>query len=568
MEWERLFRSHILKRGYDYYTDDKVRINNIDEHRIEACVEGSEAYDVEIDIEEGNIIGMECTCPYAAGGNNCKHMAAVLYECFDDEECADDYEPESDYLKRFTQEKEELKEDVQHLLSKIPEEEKTVLLTTLLITDAELRNSLKLKYDFNLDAKQLLALRQEIDEIVNENCYRGYVDWHHAFDFCCSLRHFLEDRVDVLIDKGALKPAFELTNKIFILIGSIDMDDSDGGSGMVAEKCYSIWKNIYQQADDDVKLKIKNWFFAYKEGQLLDWIEEYLLEFCDTELATAEEIMAAMEELDLEIEACGDSNDCGFTYTITEGRISLIDKRIGYMYRLGMTKEDIDDYCEKHMQFSIVRIRKIEEYTEAKAYEAAIDLLIKSKQLDASNKSLLTMYSNKLIELYELTGKHEDCFTELKFNLLNCNQSDVKLFKKLKSLYQERKLDGWDDFAELVIENNRNSHVLYDILVEEQKFEQFMDKIEEYTNVYILDKYLKVLSKEVPDRVIQVYEVYIKDSMKHACDRNAYRNTVKYLKTMSFSDKGRAKAIELANNLKAEYRRRTAMLDELRKIGF
>ena len=568
MEWERLFRSHILKRGYDYYTDDKVRINNIDEHRIEACVEGSEAYDVEIDIEEGNIIGMECTCPYAAGGNNCKHMAAVLYECFGDEECADDYELESDYLKRFTQEKEELNEDVQHLLSKIPEEEKTALLTTLLITDAELRNSLKIKYDFNLDAKQLLALRQEIDEIVNENCYRGYVDWHHAFDFCCSLRHFLEDRVDVLIDKGALKPAFELTNKIFILIGSIDMDDSDGGSGMVAEKCYSIWKNIYQQADDDVKLKIKNWFFSYKEGQLLDWIEEYLLEFCDTELATAEEIMAAMEELDLEIEARGDSNDCGFTYTITEGRISLIDKRIGYMYRLGMTKEDIDDYCEKHMQFSIVRIRKIEEYTEAKAYEAAIDLLIKSKQLDASNKSLLTMYSNKLIELYELTGKHEDCFTELKFNLLNCDQSDVKQFKKLKSLYQERKLDGWDDFAELVIENNRNSHVLYDILVEEQKFEQFMDKIEEYTNVYILDKYLKVLSKEVPDRVIQLYEVYIKDSMKHACDRNAYRNTVKYLKTMSFSDKGRAKAIELANNLKAEYRRRTAMLDELKKIGF
>ena len=568
MEWERLFRSHILKRGYDYYTDDKVRINNIDEHRIEACVEGSEAYDVEIDIEEGNIIGMECTCPYAAGGNNCKHMAAVLYECFGDEECADDYEPESDYLKRFTQEKEELNEDVQHLLSKIPEEEKTALLTTLLITDAELRNSLKLKYDFNLDAKQLLALRQEIDEIVNENCYRGYVDWNHAFDFCCSLRHFLEDRVDVLIDKGALKPAFELTNKIFILIGSIDMDDSDGGSGMVAEKCYSIWKNIYQQADDDVKLKIKNWFFSYKEGQLLDWIEEYLLEFCDTELATAEEIMAAMEELDLEIEARGDSNDCGFTYTITEGRISLIDKRIGYMYRLGMTKEDIDDYCEKHMQFSIVRIRKIEEYTEAKTYEAAIELLIKSKQLDASNKSLLTMYSNKLIELYELTGKHEDCFTELKFNLLNCDQSDVKQFKRLKSLYQERKLDGWDDFAELVIENNRNSHVLYDILVEEQKFEQFMDKIEEYTNVYILDKYLKVLSKEVPDRVIQLYEVYIKDSMKHACDRNAYRNTVKYLKTMSFSDKGRAKAIELANNLKAEYRRRTAMLDELKKIGF
>ena len=568
MEWERLFKSRILERGYDYYTDERVRINNIDEHRIEACVEGSEAYDVVIDIEDGNILSMECSCPYAADGNNCKHMAAVLYKCFGNEDSADDYELESDYLTGFMKNKEMVAEDVSHLLSIIPEEEKQLLLTNILIHDSQLRTSLKLKHAFNIDAKQLQELRQEIDDIVNENCYRGYVDWNHAFDFCCSLRHFLEDRVDMIIAKGALKPAFELTNKIFILIGSIDMDDSDGGSGIVAEKCYSIWKNIYQQADDDAKAKIKGWFFSYKEGYLLDWIEEYLLEFRDTELASPEDIIAFIKELDAEIEARGTSNECGYIYTITEGRISLIDKRIAYMQSLGMTKEDVDDYCEKHMQFSVVRIRKIKEYIEAKAYEAAIDLLIKSKKLDACDESLLTRYSKKLIELYKLTGKDEDYFIELKFNLLNCEQSDVTQFKELKSLYQERQLEGWDDFADLIIERNCDSHVLYDLLVEEHKFEQLMDTIEEYTNVYILDKYLKVLSKEVPDRVIHLYATYIEDSMEHACERKAYRSIAKYLKTMSFSEVGRVKATELANNLKKEYPRRSAMLDELKKIGF
>lgn len=413
-----------------------------------------------------------------------------------------------------------------------------------------------------------MSLRQEIDDIVDENSYRGYVDWNHAYDFCWSLRRFLEDKVELIVDKGALKPAFELTNKVFILIGSIDMDDSDGGSAMVAEECYSIWKKIYQKADEDVKAEIKKWFGSYKEGRLLDWIEEYLLEFCDTELASPEEIMAAMNDIDSMIEAHGDSNDCGYIYSTIDGRISLIDKRIDYMRRLGMTKQEIDDYCDKHMQFCIVRIRKIEEYIEAEEYEQAIDLLIASKQLDANDKSLVTRYSNRLIELYKLTGRDEDYFKELQYNLLNCAQLDTNQYLELKSLYSKKKLDGWEDLAELVIERNRDSHVVYDILIEERRFDQLMDTIEEYTNVYTLDKYLKTLSKEVPDRVIHLYSKYIIESMEQASDRKAYRSIVKYLKTMSFSENGREKATELANKLKVEYRRRPALLDELKRIGF
>ena len=40
---------------------------------------------------------MYCSCPYAAGGNNCKHMAAVLYEWTAD--IMDEDEPELQGLK-------------------------------------------------------------------------------------------------------------------------------------------------------------------------------------------------------------------------------------------------------------------------------------------------------------------------------------------------------------------------------------------------------------------------------------------------------------------------------------
>ena len=40
---------------------------------------GESAYDVEIKIREDDIIYMKCSCPYAASGQYCKHMAAVKY---------------------------------------------------------------------------------------------------------------------------------------------------------------------------------------------------------------------------------------------------------------------------------------------------------------------------------------------------------------------------------------------------------------------------------------------------------------------------------------------------------
>ena len=46
-------------------------------------VSGSDDYEVNIYFSDGEIEDMYCDCPYASDGNNCKHMAAVLY-LFDD----------------------------------------------------------------------------------------------------------------------------------------------------------------------------------------------------------------------------------------------------------------------------------------------------------------------------------------------------------------------------------------------------------------------------------------------------------------------------------------------------
>ena len=79
MKWENLFAAHILERGYDYYLEDAVENIDISEDIIRADVIGSECYEGEISVNNGEVTDMYCSCPYALDGKNCKHMAAVLY---------------------------------------------------------------------------------------------------------------------------------------------------------------------------------------------------------------------------------------------------------------------------------------------------------------------------------------------------------------------------------------------------------------------------------------------------------------------------------------------------------
>src|SRR5690625_5176774 len=79
MSWYQAFAEQILSRGLDYYQRGLVNKIDIREDFIEASVYGSRVYEVKIKLEDGKITNMKCNCPYAYDGNNCKHMAAVLY---------------------------------------------------------------------------------------------------------------------------------------------------------------------------------------------------------------------------------------------------------------------------------------------------------------------------------------------------------------------------------------------------------------------------------------------------------------------------------------------------------
>ena len=82
--WRDFFSSKIYKRGERYYEEGDVSDLKCTEKQITADVYGSDIYEVTIDLEDGQVEGMDCTCPYAEQGEYCKHMVAVLLAAEDE----------------------------------------------------------------------------------------------------------------------------------------------------------------------------------------------------------------------------------------------------------------------------------------------------------------------------------------------------------------------------------------------------------------------------------------------------------------------------------------------------
>lgn len=65
------------ERGYDYYSDNRVKYISLDGNHGYAIIEGREYYEVEFSYEDGNISGLVCTC---FCGCSCKHEFAAMLQ--------------------------------------------------------------------------------------------------------------------------------------------------------------------------------------------------------------------------------------------------------------------------------------------------------------------------------------------------------------------------------------------------------------------------------------------------------------------------------------------------------
>ncbi|GGP17105.1 SWIM zinc finger family protein [Oceanobacillus neutriphilus] len=245
MNWQQLFTGQILERGLDYYHRELVQDISIQEDMIEASVYGTEIYDVEIELTDEGVSWMSCDCPHALDGNNCKHMAAVLYY-------VDSLEP----VKKEHTDKGQESKSLVNLVKEADESIVQDFLINILANDEKLLNRFKAALNYTFSPEDLQRYKNQINGIFDRHeGVHGFIDYYSAGSLASEVEELLSHDIRRMMENEQYEEAFELTNDIFIEIGSIDIDDSSGEVGMISQLCMEIWQEILEHSDAQLKKK-------------------------------------------------------------------------------------------------------------------------------------------------------------------------------------------------------------------------------------------------------------------------------------------------------------------------
>jgi len=576
MNWQKLFASHILERGYDYYCDGAVENIEIGRDDLRADVVGTEDYEVEISLNDGKVTDMYCSCPYAAGGNNCKHMAAVLYEWTadimdadepedtDNEDVDDDEDAESmdlfepavtvcDYKKKSAA--------VEKLVTSAERDIVQAFLVSVLAEDKKLLLRFRNMVNKCATKEDVEDYFEQIDEIADRYLGRDhFINYYQAYDFMLELEEIIDKDVRRMIDNGSNISAFHVMNHIFVLLGNVDMDDSGGETSMLAEQIYQLWLELLTKVNAQDKRKMFIWFTTHMDGSVIDYLEEYIEQIIMEEFKEPEyeqDKLSFMEEM---IEKA-EKKDSGWSRDYAVGKWTVTYLKT--LEEKNAPEDQLEEICKKYWNNSGVRRYYIDRYFEKKEYDRVLQVLDESIELDKAYRGQVLEYNQKKKEIYRLQGNKSAYIEQLWKLVLEQSAEDLDIYKELKAQYSEK--EWLIKREELFKKLPPNAHI--DRLYKEEKlYDRLLAYVLKSSGLYAVQSYENVLKKEYPKQILSKYQGEVNKMASCTGNRKHYADLVALLRRMK-RIKGGSEIVEtIVEEWKIKYRNRPAMMDELSKL--
>ena len=546
--WKRLFSSKILSRGRDYFERDLVEILEYEAEFISAIVSGTDDYEVEIGFDGKEIDTISCTCPYAEDGNECKHMAAVLYawENVSQDKAAD---PIS-----------EKRSSLEEAIEKLTEDTVRKLLLEKAREDRVLRDKIILYASDNISKHQKRRWEKELQRLQKScSIYEmGYIDEDDAVDYFTALIEFLNEKAEPLLEKGFLTDVYDLICAVYEQVSDIEYMDYDGLCDDLISNCQFYFRQILDHADMELKHKLYQEILAKCNGRIsIDnddlWQGIWVNDFGD-EVFLKETLLMLEQALE------------GTLYEDNEGWIVwLVNAKTNVMRKLHFPEAEISDFRKSYRRYADIRRSEINEAIEQENIEMAIELLLESKRLDAGNRTLVQEYTLRLIALYERQNDREKYIEELKYYILQFSQHSLEYIQKLKSVLQEGE---WQSTLSKLLDAPSVSSVRHELMAEEGLYRELLSELETEQSLFGLQQYEQLLEEYFPEEIRDVFFAYLRHEMSYARSRSTYENLVARLKKMKTYPDGEEMARALADEWKTIYKRRPAMLEELKRAGF
>jgi len=541
LKWKYLFRDHILSRGYDYYIDDSVNNLSFKNDEIRASVIGNQEYEIEIAIKNGEIWHMDCDCPYSLSGYHCKHMAAVLYTVENmDEGLADN---------RF---------NLEHFINSLDQKELKKYIYDLASKDNTFKNDLMLTFNIENDSKTIQILKKELNKIFNKyQLFSGYIDWKDAWNFKNDICRFIDERLQILIDRKKYKQAFDISTDLYNEIADVDVDDSDGELYEIFESFYNFWKYIYLESNDSiVKKQMLEWFkkFEYTDFYAEQWITNFLIEV----VKDADILIQKIEQLDEVINDTENNKNDYNNYILPE----YVIEKIHYMELLNKPIKEIEAMKVKYWNLPTVREMEINQLLLTKDYEDAISILEESKKLDQNNKKLLIEHSKNLISIYQSLKEFDTLKKELYFFFIDLGAFNFELYQEYKKIYDK---NNWLTIVEKILANITYYRDRLMILAEEEMNLELLRELDKAKDLLLLDLYATNLISLFPKELINLY-ITILEREATIASRENYQRIAQYLRKLKNKFSAEKEVNELLIKWRTQYKNRPAMMQELKRV--
>ena len=544
--WKEHFQPWILERGRAYWKEGRIKELDRTEDLITARISGTsgEAYQVKVLLEHDDIREMTCTCPYAVKNSTCKHMAAVLFAMQDFETTG-----EVEGYQQFPWREE---------LNGMNEDELRKVLSDLAANDPELQERLVLRRK-DVNSRLLWnAWEETLDRIVRKSVgRRGYIDYTHAGEYYRKLEKFLDERFSVLLEAEKILDAFYLVSLVYITVME-QSADADHEHSELKKQCQRMWSAVLDQASEEQTRAFYRWFVKHLDEPAWGYGTDDLEEFLFSHAWKAEQQEINKEILDLKIR---DSIESGETYQLQK----LMQRREAIMRQQGCSQEEIWAFYHAYRELPFVRKWEVERYVESVEYEKAIDLLEEGKVLDRNNSGQVAAYSERLIELYDLTKQTEKYKEELRFRVCSCHLRDLEYVKKLRTVLTEVE---WKDLLEELLKLQTAWSVHYELLAFGKQWQRLFESIESKQDLEMMAKYAAAMCEWEADTVVQSYTTMLKGAMYHASNKQEYRRVVSCVSGLQACPNGKEAANRVVEFWKENFRRRSSMLLELKNAGF
>lgn len=566
MDWKKLFDDHILERGYDYYSENAIENFTFSANTIWAEVSGTEDYEVEISFEDGEISEMYCSCPYAAQGWNCKHMAAVLFEwaahCTADkaeEDCGDaalllPAHTASAYLKKTA------------AVQKLVEAADISVVQSFLI-DALADNEKLLTRFCNIVQGDLLKTDAEAciraaNKIVKQYLGRNhFISYYQADDFVAELEEILDTDAEAMLDAGHCMSAFRVASHLFTLVDAVDMDDSDGGRVSIADRIYFFWQKLLTRASAEEKREMFQWFAGcLEEAADMNALEDYLEQIIMEEFGEKEYQQPKMQLVKKMLQKAERRGDA-FAASYRVGKWAVQYLRL--LETQKNNKAEMESFCRRYRANSSVQKYYVDMCMKAEEYDAALSALDEYITLDEKFAGLVVEFSKRKKEIYLLQGNQEAYLAQLWTLLLEHSAGDLEIYRELKRQYAP---ETWVRKREDVFKKlPRFAHVerLYE---EEKLYDRLLDFVLNSDELSMLEKYTPALKKSYPRQILGKYQEKVNQAAAASGNRKQYQQLVGVLRVMQKIEGGNETVEGIVNAWRTQYKHRPAMQQELDKL--